>query len=243
MRASRFVRAHGADLDPPIRLVPSILNADLAALKDSLRMLELGRADGVHVDVMDGHFVPNLSMGPHMVESIRRHTDLPIDVHLMVTDPGQFVGPFVRAGASSLTVHAEGGRGVRRLLDRIRSLGAGAALALRPRTPLSALHGLLEHADMVLLMTVEPGFGGQPFQARVLPKIRGLRHRARRLGLRLDIQVDGGVTVRTARRAIRAGANVLVAGVAIFGAPDPARAITRLRRAAEAARHRNHAHR
>jgi len=194
----------------------------------------------VHVDVMDGHFVPNLSMGPQMVESLRRHTDLPIDVHLMVSNPGKFVGPFVRAGASSLTVHAEAGRSVRRLLDRIRATGAGAALALRPRTPLSALHGLVQHADMVLLMTVEPGFGGQPFQRRVLPKIRALRALARRLGLRLDIQVDGGITPRTVRTAVRAGANVLVAGVAVFGAPDPAAAVRRLRRCAEAARHRGH---
>ena len=132
---------------------------------------------------------------------------------------------------------------MRRLLDRIRSLGAGAALALRPRTSLSALHGLLEHADMVLLMTVEPGFGGQPFQGRVVPKIRALRLRARRLGLRLDIQVDGGITVGTARTAVRAGANVLVAGVAIFGAPDPTAALGRLRRSAESVRHRSNARR
>jgi ribulose-phosphate 3-epimerase len=220
---------------PPIRIHPSILNADFADLAGAVRAVERGGGDAVHVDVMDGHFVPNLSMGPQVVRSLARRTRLPLDVHLMIEDPSRFIGPFLEAGAAGITVHAEARGRTATLLDRIRAAGGRAAVALRPRTPLAAIEGLLRRLDMVLLMTVEPGFGGQAFREDVLPKIRALREAARRRGRALDIQVDGGVTERTVRLATAAGANVIVAGVAVFGARSPEAAIRRIRAAAEAA--------
>lgn len=184
---------------------------------------------------MDGHFVPNLSMGPHAVRCLGRRTRLPLDVHLMVSDPARFVDPFLDAGATGVTVHAEARGPLAALLRRIRARGGRAAVALRPRTSLAAAERLLGACDMVLLMTVEPGFGGQPFRRDVLPKIRALRARVNRQGRPLDIQVDGGLTERTIGGAVRAGANVIVAGAAVFGTADPAAAIRRLRRAAERA--------
>ncbi len=214
---------------PPLRLAPSILNADFARLDRAVRVIERGMGDRIHVDVMDGHFVPNLSMGPAIVASLARRTRLPLDVHLMVSDPLALVGPFRRAGAAWLTVHAEARR-PDAALRAIRRSGARPGLALRPGTRLGALDGRWGAFDMVLLMTVEPGFGGQPFRRDVLPKIRALRELARRRGRSLDIQVDGGVTARTLPDAVEAGANVIVAGVAVFGARDPVAAIRRLRR-------------
>ena len=215
-----------------IRIHPSILNADMLDLGRDLAIIKRGGGDGVHVDVMDGHFVRNLSMGPHIVESIRPATRLAIDVHLMVTDPGKFVVPFLEAGTDSLTIHAEIRGPVARLLGEIRRRGARSGISLKPGTPLSVLEPVLPHADMVLLMTVDPGYGGQAFQGRVLAKIAALRRMAVRKGLPLDIQVDGGVTSATARAAVRAGANVLVAGCSIFGARDPVAALRSLRRIA-----------
>jgi ribulose-phosphate 3-epimerase len=218
-----------------IRIYPSILNADMLDLGRDLAIIARGGGDGVHVDVMDGHFVPNLSMGPHIVESIRPATRLAIDAHLMVTDPGKFIGPFLDAGADSLTIHAEIRGPVARLLSAIRRRGARSGVSLRPGTPLSVLEPFLPYADAVLMMTVEPGYGGQRFQERVLGKICALRRLGGRRGIPLDIQVDGGVTNATAREAVRAGANVLVAGSSIFGARDPVAAIRHLRKVAVAA--------
>jgi ribulose-phosphate 3-epimerase len=220
---------------PDIKIFPSVLNADMLDLGRDLKIIERGGGDGVHIDVMDGHFVPNLSMGPHIVESIRPATGMEIDVHLMVTNPEMFIGPFLDAGADSVTVHAEIGPRIARLLDLIRKRGKKAAVSLKPRTPLAVLGRLLEHADMVLLMTVEPGYGGQPFQPRLVGKIRALRRKARRVGIPLDIQVDGGITPATAKTAVKAGANVLVAGSSVFGARDPVAALKYLRRVALAA--------
>ncbi len=216
---------------PRLRITPSILNADFSALGAAVRAIEQGGGDAVHVDVMDGHFVPNLSMGPQVVRSLRSRTRLPLDVHLMVSEPARFVEPFARAGADNLTVHAESRGFGAALLDRIRRAGATPSIALKPGTRLDRVAGLLRRVRMVLLMTVEPGFGGQPFRTDVLPKMRALRARWHR-----DIQVDGGVTAATAADAVRAGANVLVAGIAVFGTPRPPAAIRALRRIGLAAR-------
>lgn len=217
---------------PPVRIAPSILNADFARLESAVRAIGRGGGAQVHVDVMDGHFVPNLSMGPAVVAALARRTRLPLDVHLMVAEPLGFVEPFRRAGAAELTIHAEA-RQPDAALRAIRRAGARPGLALRPGTGLGALAGRWGAFDMVLLMTVEPGFGGQPFRRDVLPKIRALRDAARRRGRALDIQVDGGITAATLPDAVRAGANVLVAGVAVFGSRDPVAAIRRLRRLGE----------
>ncbi len=213
---------------PALRLAPSILNADFAHLAGAVRTIERGRGDAVHLDVMDGHFVPNLSFGPAVVAAVARRTRLPLDVHLMVEDPLRFVAPFRRAGATGLTIHAEARR-AGTALRAVRRAGARPGLALRPGTRLGALEGRWGAFEMVLLMTVEPGFGGQPFRRDVLPKIRALRDLATRRGRALDIQVDGGITAATLPAAVAAGANVIVAGVAVFGARDPVAAIRRLR--------------
>ncbi len=195
--------------------------------------MKRGGGDAIHVDVMDGHFVPNLSMGPHVVSCLRKATRLPLDVHLMVDNPARMVEPFLDAGASGLTVHVETKGNIRGILRRIRSAGASPALCLKPATPVSALRGLYGLVDMVLVMTVEPGYGGQHFIRKMLGKISALRSLAVRAGRRLHIEVDGGINASTAAACARAGANVLVAGVAVFGARNPAVAIRRIRAAAE----------
>lgn len=239
-----------------IKLAPSILNADYGCLREEIRKAEAGGADMIHVDVMDAHFVPNLSMGPAVVESLRRVTRLPIDVHLMVREPEKFVDPFASAGADSITFHAEAvaedyalvhrGRGwaiqlvcrdfydrkrLERTLGAIRARGKRAAVALNPETDAEAVD-FLDRVDMVLAMTVWPGFGGQKFIESVLSKVSKLRKRAPEA----DIQVDGGVDLETAGPAVAAGANVLVAGSAVFHAPDPAAALRAMREKAEEAR-------
>lgn len=215
----------------PVRIAPSILNADFSRLGEAVRMIERGGGAQVHVDVMDGHFVPNLSMGPQVVRSLKARTRLPMDVHLMVEAPEGLLPAFLDAGADSVTLHLESTGPLRRMLGAIRRAGRRAAVAIRPRTPLSRLWRLLPHVDMALLMTVEPGFGGQPFRRDMLPRLRAVRARAPGL----DLQVDGGVTAATAADAVSAGANVLVAGVAIFGARDPVAALRGLKRLALAA--------
>jgi len=194
-----------------------------------------GGADAIHVDVMDGHFVPNLSMGPHVVACLRKATRLPLDVHLMVTDPARHVGPFLRAGASNLTIHAEARGDIPGLLRHIRRCGARASICLKPEVPLRVLGGLWRRADMVLLMTVHPGYGGQRMMRTVLPKVRALRELASLEGNPLDIEVDGGITLTTVGEAVRAGANVIVAGVSVFGSRNPASSIRRIRAVAERA--------
>lgn len=240
----------------PIQLAPSILNADYGCLRDEIRKAEAGGADMIHVDVMDAHFVPNLSMGPAVVESLRKVTRLPIDVHLMVREPEKFVDPFASAGADSITFHAEAvaqdyalvhrGRGwalrlvcrdfydrrrLERTLEAIRARGKRAAVALNPDTDAEAVD-FLDRVDMVLAMTVWPGFGGQKFIESVLPKVSKLRKAAPEV----DIQVDGGVDLGSAGPAAAAGANVLVAGTSVFHAPDPAAVLRAMREKAEQAR-------
>jgi len=212
-------------------LAPSILNADFLDLKGALRIIERGGADWVHLDVMDGHFVPNISLGAHAVSCVRRGTRLPLNVHLMVTDPRRHLGAFLKAGADIVTIHVESRGNTRNLLRAIRARGARVGITLKPETPLSAVGPFLGLVDLVLVMTVEPGFGGQAFHRECLPRVAALR----RLAPRLDIQVDGGVTTATVAKAVAAGASNIVAGCAVFGARDPVRALRRIRRSGEAA--------
>ncbi len=213
-----------------MKIAPSILSADFAALADDIAKVEAGGADLLHVDVMDGRFVPNITIGPVVVEAIRKRTRLPLDTHLMIVEPERYVGDFVRAGADLVTVHVEACPHLQRVLAQIREAGARAGVALNPATPPSALEYVLDDLDLVLVMSVNPGFGGQTFLPAAYPKIRALRTLL--AGRAVDVSVDGGVKAEHAGPLARHGASVLVAGSAIFGAADPAAEVRRLRRAA-----------
>ncbi len=215
-----------------IRIAPSILAADFSALRDELASIEAAGADWVHVDVMDGRFVPNITIGPFVVDAVRRCTALPLDVHLMIVEPERYVADFVRAGASTLGIHVETCPHLHRSVAQIREAGARAAVVLNPATPASSVEPVLGDVDQVLVMTVNPGFGGQKFIESTLPKIETLRRWIDERDLDVDLEVDGGVGPETIARVARAGANVFVAGTAVFGAPDRAAAIAALRRAA-----------
>ncbi len=214
-----------------VKIAPSILSADFAILAEQIARVEEAGADLLHVDVMDGHFVPNLTIGPVVVEAIRKRTRLPLDVHLMITAPERYLLAFSAAGADLLTVHAEACPHLQRTLVQIRELGAKAGVALNPATPPGPLEYVLDDLDLVLVMSVNPGFGGQAFIPSAYPKVRALKTL---LGRRpVEISVDGGVKVEHAGPLVAHGASVLVAGSAIFGAPDPGEAVRRLRSAAE----------
>lgn len=215
-----------------IKIAPSILSADFANLESDIRRVEQAGADLLHVDVMDGHFVPNISIGVPVVASIRRRTRLPLDVHLMITDPYDYAEAFAKAGADLITIHLEADSDVGQTIARLRSLGVTPAVGLKPGTPAKAAFPYLDQVGMVLVMTVEPGFGGQSFLEDMLPKIATLRAEIDRRGLSLPIEVDGGVCAETAGKAASAGAEILVAGSAVFGAENPAEAIRRIRLAA-----------
>ena len=213
-----------------IRIAPSILSADFAALGQDVARVEAGGADQLHVDVMDGRFVPNLTVGPVVVAALRKRTRLPLDVHLMIVEPERYIPEVVAAGSDMVTVHAEACPHLARTLAQIRELGARAGVALNPSTPPSALEYVLDDLDLVLVMSVNPGFGGQSFIPGAHRKIREVRAL---LGARsVEISVDGGVKADLARSLVEDGATTLVAGSAIFGAADPAEAIRALRRAA-----------
>ena len=218
-----------------LQIAPSLLSADFAALGEAIGKAERGGADLIHVDIMDGHFVPNITIGPPVVKSLRRVAHVPLDVHLMIEEPDRYVEAFVDAGAASLTVHAEAVVHLHRTVHFIKSLGAKAGVALNPATPVSALEQIAGDVDYVLVMTVNPGFGGQTFIPHSESKVREVRELLRREGSTAPIEVDGGIDVHTAPRIVAAGADILVAGNAIFGAPDPEKAIRDLRAAAAAA--------
>ena len=210
-----------------MRIHPSILSADFARLVDEAKAVE--GAESLHVDVMDNHFVPNLTLGVPVVESLRRATGIPLDCHLMIEDPDRWAPAFVEAGASSVTFHVEAAAAPVRLAREIRAKGARASMALKPATPIEPYEDLLPELDMLLIMTVEPGFGGQPFLDIMLPKIRRTRALIDRHGLELWLQIDGGVTAENIERCAEAGADVFVAGSAVYGAADPAAAVRALR--------------
>lgn len=215
-----------------VKIAPSILSADFGKLADEIRDAEAGGADYIHVDVMDGHFVPNITIGPLIVEAIRPVTQLPLDVHLMITNPDQYIPVFAEAGADFITVHAEACPHLHRTIQLIKSHNVKAGVVLNPATPVEHVQHVLEDIDMVLLMTVNPGFGGQKFIRSVLPKIKQLKEMADEKGLDFEIEVDGGINEATAKLCTDAGANVLVAGSAVFGHTDRKDAIARIREAA-----------
>lgn len=211
-----------------IRLAPSILSANFAALGEDIRKVEDAGAHIIHVDVMDGHFVPNITIGPVVVRSIKKVTKLPLDVHLMITDPDKYIPEFVEAGASMLTVHAEATVHLDRTLNFIRSQNVLVGVSINPATPLSVVEHALGLADMLLIMSVNPGFGGQRFIPYTVEKIRRARQIIDERNYRCVIEVDGGIDRETIPAVVKAGAEVLVAGSAIFGTPDPGRKVKEL---------------
>ncbi len=219
----------------PLAIAPSILSADFGRLGEEIRAITDAGADLIHVDVMDGHFVPNLTIGPMIVEVARRHTNLPLDVHLMITNADSYLDDYARAGADIIGVHAEACTHLHRTVQRIRQLGKKPCVVLNPATPLDAVSYVLDELAMVLVMSVNPGFGGQKFIDAVVPKISELRRLAAERGLELDIEVDGGIKVDNVARVVAAGANVIVSGSGIFGTPDYRATIAAMRARAEAA--------
>jgi ribulose-phosphate 3-epimerase len=214
------------------KIAPSILSADFSRLGEEVRAVEAAGADYIHIDVMDGHFVPNITIGPLVVEAVRRVTALPLDVHLMIENADRYIPDFVKAGADIVVVHAEATAHLHRTVQLIKSLGARAGVSLNPATPLCALEHILEELDLVLLMTVNPGFGGQSFIESCIPKIHALRAMLDRRGCEAELEVDGGVKTDNIARIAHAGADVFVAGSAVFGSSDYAATIGELKRQA-----------
>lgn len=210
------------------KIAPSILSADFANLKQEIIDVEKGGADYIHVDVMDGHFVPNITIGPLIVEAIRPVTDLPLDVHLMIENPDDYVSAFAAAGANIISVHAETCPHLHRTIQLIKSAGVRSGVVINPATPVELIKPILTEVDLVLLMTVNPGFGGQSFIHSVLPKIRQIQQWRSELNLSFEIEVDGGVKAETAKLCVDAGADVLVAGSAIFNEDNRKQAITNI---------------
>jgi len=218
-----------------VRIAPSILSADFAALGDAIAAAERGGADLIHIDVMDGHFVPNITIGPPVVRSIKRVAKVPLDVHLMIEEPDRYIEAFAEAGASMISVHVEVLPHLHRTVHAIKSLGVRAGVVLNPSTPVVALEEMAADVDYVLVMSVNPGFGGQTFIPRSESKVRAVRALLDRAGNAAPVEIDGGIDRDTAPRVVAAGARILVAGSAIFHTPDPERATRELKAAAQAA--------
>lgn len=216
-----------------VKIAPSILSADFTRLGEQVRAVEEGGAEVLHIDVMDGHFVPNITLGPLIVKSLRPHSQMFFDVHLMIEEPERYIEDFAQAGANHITVHLEATKHIHRVIQLIKGMGVSAGIALNPATPLDGLKYILEDLDMVLLMTVNPGFGGQKFIPAVLPKIEVLRSHLDKMQSSCKIEVDGGVQSSTISAVVRAGAEILVAGSAVFAQPDPAQALQDLARLVE----------
>jgi len=214
-----------------VKIAPSILSADFARLGEEVRAVEAAGADWIHVDVMDGRFVPNITIGPDVVAALRKTTKLPIDVHLMIVEPEKYVDAFAAAGADGMTIHVEACTHLQRTLFHIRSLRKRAGVVMNPHTPEDSIRYVIGDVDLVLVMSVNPGFGGQSFLTSMLPKIRGVRKMIDDAGLSVDLQVDGGIRPDTIGPAAEAGARVFVAGNAVFREPDYKAAITALRKA------------
>ncbi|SER62477.1 ribulose-phosphate 3-epimerase [Salipaludibacillus aurantiacus] len=212
-----------------VKVAPSILSADFAKLGDEIKDVEAGGADYIHVDVMDGHFVPNITIGPLIVNAVRPVTDLPLDVHLMIENPDQYIPLFAKAGADIISVHVETCPHLHRTVHLIKDAGVKAGVVLNPATPVESVRHIIQDVDLVLLMTVNPGFGGQTFIHEVLPKIRKVKEMVAKLDKDIEIEVDGGVNAETAELCIEAGADVLVAGSAVYGKTDRQKAIESIR--------------
>lgn len=221
--------------DPRILIAPSILSADFARLGEEVAAVEKAGADWIHLDVMDGRYVPNITIGPLVVKAVRKITKLPLDVHLMIEEPSRFIDAFAEAGADIITIHVEAETHLHRALSHIRSLGKRAGVTLNPSTSEESLTYVMGVVDQVLVMSVNPGFGGQSFITDVLPKVRAIRAMIDATGRDIDLEIDGGISASTAKAAVDAGARVLVAGNAVFNAKDYAAAITEIRDAARGA--------
>ncbi|HOA54056.1 MAG: ribulose-phosphate 3-epimerase [Acetivibrionales bacterium] len=213
-----------------IKIAPSILASDFSRLGEEILRVEKAGADMIHLDIMDGHFVPNITIGPPVIRSLRKVTQLPFDVHLMIEEPDRYIKDFADAGADIISVHVENNPHLHRTIEMIKERGVRASVVLNPATPLNTLDAVLGDVDMVLLMTVDPGFGGQQYIESMTDKIRELKNMAVKRSLKFDIEVDGGIDLSNIRSVTQAGANVIVAGTTIFGAPDAEEMISSLRR-------------
>lgn len=214
-----------------IKLAPSILSADFSNLLKDVQEVEKAGVEYLHIDVMDGHFVPNITIGPLVVQALRKKSNLVFDVHLMIENPDIYIDDFVSAGADLITIHAEAVDHLHRTVQKIKEKGVKAGIALNPATPITAIEFMLPYVDMILLMSVNPGFGGQKFIPEVLPKIKALKQMIDNGNYKIDIQVDGGINANNAGEVVKAGANILVAGSAIFNTPEREQAIKKLRSA------------
>lgn len=230
-RTSRAMAKQGNGAPQRFKIAPSLLSADFAHIADQIALVERAGADYLHLDIMDGRFVPNITWGPKIIKDLRKLTTLPFDTHLMIVEPERYIGDFAQAGANIITVHWEASVHANRLMHQIRECGARAGLALNPATPLNVLEDILPYADLLLIMSVNPGFGGQSYIATSTQKIAAARKRIDHAQLKVELEVDGGVHLDNVAEVVRAGADVVVMGAGIFGTPRPAETMARVRTA------------